>query len=239
MGRRNYLVEGVSGTGKTAVCHELRRRGLHAVNGDRELAYQGDPVTGRAVSAVAGTAVHDHHLWDVERVRAIAGDASQPATFFCGGSRNAEGFLEVFDAVFVLVVDAATLERRLDARGDDEWAGAGRTDERALVRRLHASGAGTPDGVRLDATQPLELVVDELLRRCAVFDDGSERSVWWVSEDGADEDPRFLGAFSTWAAAAASADDRRRQVHESRTVYVDRYTVGETAWASGFFQVDA
>jgi len=40
MGIRNYLIEGVSGTGKTAVCRELRRRGYHAVNGDRALAYR-------------------------------------------------------------------------------------------------------------------------------------------------------------------------------------------------------
>ena len=38
MGRRNYLVEGVSGTGKTSVCDELQRRGYHAIHGDRELA---------------------------------------------------------------------------------------------------------------------------------------------------------------------------------------------------------
>jgi len=27
MGRRNYLIDGVSGAGKTAVCTELQRRG--------------------------------------------------------------------------------------------------------------------------------------------------------------------------------------------------------------------
>jgi hypothetical protein len=43
MGIRNYLIEGVSGTGKTSVCDELQRRGYHAIHGDRELAYQGDP----------------------------------------------------------------------------------------------------------------------------------------------------------------------------------------------------
>ena len=46
MGRRNYLIEGVSGTGKTAVCTELERRGYQAIHGDRELVYRGDPETG-------------------------------------------------------------------------------------------------------------------------------------------------------------------------------------------------
>jgi predicted ATPase len=31
MGIRNYLIEGVSGTGKTSVCNELQRRGYHAI----------------------------------------------------------------------------------------------------------------------------------------------------------------------------------------------------------------
>jgi predicted ATPase len=31
MGRRNYLIEGISGAGKTAVATELQRRGYHAI----------------------------------------------------------------------------------------------------------------------------------------------------------------------------------------------------------------
>jgi broad-specificity NMP kinase len=31
MGIRNYLIEGVSGTGKTSVCNELQRRGYYAI----------------------------------------------------------------------------------------------------------------------------------------------------------------------------------------------------------------
>jgi hypothetical protein len=46
MGVRNYLIEGVSGTGKTTVAEELQRRGYHVIHGDRELAYVGDPDTG-------------------------------------------------------------------------------------------------------------------------------------------------------------------------------------------------
>jgi broad-specificity NMP kinase len=67
VGVRNYLVEGVSGTGKTSVCRELNRRGYQAINGDRELAYQGDPETGEATD----TAAHEHHIWDVARVRSL------------------------------------------------------------------------------------------------------------------------------------------------------------------------
>ena len=47
MGIKNYLIEGVSGAGKTTVGTELRRRGYQAIDGDRELVYRGDPETGR------------------------------------------------------------------------------------------------------------------------------------------------------------------------------------------------
>lgn len=66
-------MEGVSGAGKTAVCDELRRRGFHAINGDRELAYEGDPATGEPRDDVTGLAVHDHHIWqedgEIHRLR--------------------------------------------------------------------------------------------------------------------------------------------------------------------------
>lgn len=161
MGVRNFLVEGVSGTGKTSVCHELRRRGLHAVNGDTDLAYQGDPMTGLSTD----TALHEHHLWDVAGVREIVADPSEPVTFFCGGSRNHARFLDLFDGVLVLTVDRTTLEQRLDERPADEFGSD--PAERALVLRLHASGEDVPDGIAIDATRPLDEVVDELLRRAA------------------------------------------------------------------------
>lgn len=78
MGIRNYLIEGVSGTGKTSVCHELRRLG---------------------------------------------------------------------------------------ERPEDEFGG--RPGERELIVRLHATKEDIPkDGVVIDATAPLECVVDEILEKC-------------------------------------------------------------------------
>ncbi|WP_309648073.1 nucleoside kinase [Nocardioides sp.] len=168
MGKRNYLVEGVSGTGKTSVCHELHRRGFQAINGDRELAYQGDPLTGRPLA----TAVHEHHLWDVARVRELAADQREPATFFCGGSRNVATFTDLFDEVFVLDVDLDTLHRRLDQRPQGEWGS--QPSERDLIVRLHQTQEDLPaTGVVIDATRPLTAVVDEILRRTGLSTDDS------------------------------------------------------------------
>ena len=92
-------------------------------------------------------------------------DRTHPVTFFCGGSRNFGTFIDLFDGVFVLRVDRATLEQRLDRRPDDEWGSA--PDERALVLRMHQTGEDTPTGTPIDATAALADVVDEILRRAA------------------------------------------------------------------------
>ena len=118
VGMRNYFIEGVSGTGKTSVCNELRRRGFNAINGDIDLAYQGDPETGEPTD---GAPSHWHHIWHVDRVRALIADHSERYTFFCGGSRNFSKFQDLFDGVFVLEVNQDTLKRRLDQRPEAEF----------------------------------------------------------------------------------------------------------------------
>lgn len=157
MGKRNYLIEGVSGTGKTSICEELLRRGYLAIHGDRELAYQGDPSTGEKTEGRS----HEHHIWDVEKVRKLVANQDDEATFFCGSSRNFKQFIDLFDKIFILDVDAETLNERLDSR-PDEWGK--RKSERELILRLHTTKEDLPSsGIVLDATQPLVSVVDEIL----------------------------------------------------------------------------
>ena len=170
----NFLIDGVSCSGKTAVATELQRRGYHVVHGDRELKYRGDPATGTAVDVLVSFPddqrhaawIHEHLCWPVEEVEAIVANDEEPVTFFCGGSRNSHMFIHLFDAVFVLDVDRDTLRRRLDARPEDDWGGRGRRAERELVLRLHRTKEDVPDGIVIDATPPLASVVDEILRQC-------------------------------------------------------------------------
>jgi adenylate kinase family enzyme len=173
MGVRNYLIDGVSGAGKTTVAEALQRRGHHVVHGDRELAYRGNPETGEPLNRLAdknGTDnpawVHAHHIWHIDKVKALAADHRYAKTFFCGGARNSRHFVDLFDEVFILDVDSGTLSRRLAARPEDEFGG--RPRERELIARLHATKEDIPKrGIVIDATAPLERVVDEILERCS------------------------------------------------------------------------
>jgi len=73
MGVRNYLIEGVSCSGKTSVCRELQRRGYQAFNGDTDLAYQGDPETGEPADGSSP----GHHIWPVGRVEALVANQDE------------------------------------------------------------------------------------------------------------------------------------------------------------------
>lgn len=161
MGVKNYLIDGVSCAGKTTVCSELQRRGHHAIHGDNELAYWGEPETGAPVDGSADE--RRSWIWDVDQVRALVADQSHTATFFCGGSRNSDRFIGLFDGVFVLEIDLDTLNRRLAARPEDEWGGTASEGE-AFARLQHATKAGLPtDAITIDATAPLASVVDAIL----------------------------------------------------------------------------
>ena len=173
MGKRNYLIDGVSGTGKTTVAEELQRRGYHVIHGDRELKYRGDPKTGEPLNEPVHKSETDkavweqeHHLWDIDKVKSVVADHSKEISFFCGGSRNFSKFIDLLNGVFILEVkDIETLYRRLDervARDPTDWGG--KPEEKKLVARLHQTKEDIPsDGIVINSTQPLASVVDEIL----------------------------------------------------------------------------
>lgn len=158
MGVKNYLIEGVSCAGKSTVGRALERLGHQVIHGDDELAYQGDPVTGEPTDGFA----HGNHIWDVEKIQAVAADEAHALTFFCGGSRNHDRFAHLLDGVFLLEIDLETLKARLDARPADEWGGEPTPWE--VMVRLHATKEDQPkDGAIIDATQPVESVAEAIL----------------------------------------------------------------------------
>lgn len=54
--------------------------------------------------------------------------------------------------------------------GDEEWGG-GVPTERELIVQWHQTKADVPEnGIAIDASGPIEQVVDEILRRCQAGD---------------------------------------------------------------------
>ena len=172
MGARNYLIEGVSGAGKTAVASELLRRGYQAIHGDRELAYRGDPETGIPIAPETdkptASWMSEHHIWDVEKVKVYIASRDEAVTFFCGSSRNFSKFIDLLDGVFVLEIDLDTMDRRIDERvalDATDWGGT--AEERELIAQLFAMKEHLPKyAIGIDATAPIARVVDDILSKC-------------------------------------------------------------------------
>jgi hypothetical protein len=138
----------------------------------------GDPKTGEPLDlptreslADAAAWLNKHWIWPVDKVRSLIADQRNPASFFCGGSRNFHHFVDLFDEVFVLDVDPGTLNRRLAKRPECEFGG--RPVERELIARMHATKEDIPkNAVSIDSTAPLAVVVDEILSKCGEADQG-------------------------------------------------------------------
>ncbi len=169
MGKKNYLIEGVSGAGKTTVAIALQKRGYHVIHGDRELVYRGHPETGEPVTSDTATPSaewdSEHQLWNLEKVKMYIANKDEEITFFCGSSRNFSKFVGHLDGVFILDVDRETMMKRIYERVAVDPTDFGATqEERDLILRLHETKKDVPKiGKVIDATQPLDRVVDEIL----------------------------------------------------------------------------
>ena len=158
MAKRNYLVEGLSGTGKSSVYEELIRRGYKAISTDRAWSYSADPDTGLP----GGPSGHDTWVWDQQKAVSELESPEPEVLFVCGSSRNRDDFLPYFTKIFNLRIDDDTMRRRLEARTDDDWSLGQEGVE--LMLRLNRADEKPSQAIDVDATQPLNQVVDELLR---------------------------------------------------------------------------
>jgi hypothetical protein len=149
MARRNYLVEGLSGAGKSSVYEELIRRGYKAISTDRAWKSSPDPDTA-------------HSMWDPQRAVSELENPEPEVLFVCGSSRNRDRFLPYFTKTFNLRIDDDTMRRRLRERTNNDYGK--QPEEVELMLRLNRSDEKPAGAIDVDATQPLDQVVDELLR---------------------------------------------------------------------------
>jgi AAA domain-containing protein len=199
MAKRNYLVEGLSGAGKSSVYEELIRRGYRAISTDRAWKLHADPET-----ALPG----DDAVWNQQKALRELESPEPDVLFVCGSGRNRDRFLPYFTKVFNLRIDDDTMRRRLEERTNNEFGK--RTEELELMLRLNRSDEKPAGAVDVDATRPLRQVVDELLRLANCRTAGSESRLTPWSRRGSAIGRSFVIPESALQILQAAAGQQKR-----------------------------
>jgi hypothetical protein len=174
MARRNYLVEGLSGAGKSSVYEELVRRGYAAISTDRAWGFHAGPDTGLP----GGPMRFDTWMWDRQKAVRELESPRPGALFVCGSSRNRDDFLPYFTRIFNLRIDNDTMRRRLQERIVTDfdklppsharmWTPM-QPEEVERMLELNRNDEKPAGAIDIDASQPLNQVVDDLLRLASV-----------------------------------------------------------------------
>jgi broad-specificity NMP kinase len=165
-----YLVTGQAGSGKSSVAADLVRRGFVAYDTDAMPEATGfdDVATGKPTTWEE----IDHPIdfsrvawnWRVPELQRLL--ASAEDVFICAITSNTVELAHLFDSVFVLVPDRATLARRLRERTNNSFGKDPAEAEPVLAHNdVIAAEWQARGGIAIDATRPLESVVDDIVSR--------------------------------------------------------------------------
>ena len=230
MAKRNYLVEGLSGAGKSSVYEELIRRGYKAISTDRAWKHHADPDTG-----LPGRPVHYRNsMWHQQRAVSELESPEPEVLFVCGSSRNRDRFLPYFTKIFNLRIDEDTMRHRLQERTNNEYGKD--PEEVELMLMLNRSDEKPAGAIDVDATQPLHQVVDELLRlaNCRTVNSDSRLTPW--SKRASAIGQSFVISESALPIVQAAASPRKRILRGTSDEFwdlLDRETITriEYAWS--------
>lgn len=129
---KSILITGVAGSGKSAVCDELKKLG--------HKAYGIENIDGlfAMVNKKTGKIAEDHnnddlesvkqHDWicDKNKLQRLIRKNSKGIVFYCGTAFNLDDLLPLFDKIFLLKVSQKVIRKRLSTRTSN---GFGRTSE--------------------------------------------------------------------------------------------------------------
>ena len=169
---RRYRIAGMSGSGKSAVGIALRHRGYHVIDTDDEAGLSmwvhretHQPVAEPSHQPFPQAWLDEHiWVWNVDTLRALIADPTHDLIIFCGGSHNEEDCDHMFDRTFYLMIDDETMKARLQQREPRRWA-----DDSAELKRVlewnQAYWKPEDDVLVIDASKPVDIVTDEIVRR--------------------------------------------------------------------------
>lgn len=165
-----YLITGVAGTGKTSLINELTIRGFIAYSTDElpNVTQLEDLQTHEFVKKTGAPIDFSKYGWNWLE-KGLKELLNSSDTVFIGASvSNLHDYCKLFDKIFVLSLDEITLRERLANRLKDDNYGK-HPDDLARILRVADEEKNKliehDNAIVVDASQPLDAVVDEILRQ--------------------------------------------------------------------------
>jgi dephospho-CoA kinase len=168
-------ITGISGTGKTTVAHELKKRGFEAYDADGDgFNSWYDKKTGKKTTESSHTNTntlnwYKKHIWRTSRgkIEDLAIHAKNKNMFICGTPSNEKEIWDLFSKVICLTIDEQTLRHRIRIRSTNEFGKAPHELTEILKwYKLNQKLYKQFGAYIVDATKPLNEVVDEILEIC-------------------------------------------------------------------------
>jgi dephospho-CoA kinase len=155
-----YLIEGVSGAGKSTVCEELSKLGYKTIDADEELASFADPETGLPTDDHS----YKNWIWNEGKFNQALEKTDADIIFVCGGAMNKPNFLHHFSKIFTLHIDDETLKDRLQNRTTNDY---GKKPEELAVQlkfnQQTVEQSKKNGTILIDATKPLPAIIKEII----------------------------------------------------------------------------
>jgi hypothetical protein len=164
-----YLITGRGGSGKSAICRELQRRGFPAYDADEVpgLCRWQDRNSGKFIPVdPAGDVDFSKVAWAWQDTVLRQLINTRVDIILCGSSSNQNEYQSLFDTIFVLMLDPQTHDHRLRTR-DFEYGKHPDLRRRLVIHhqmfadKLIASGA-----MPINTLQPIKNTVDDIVSRC-------------------------------------------------------------------------
>lgn len=166
---KKYYITGVSGTGKSTLSEEFKRRGINAVDLDSGFCEWKNIKTGKASDLEEKTkpGFYDENDWycDLEKFQEFMSN-QKDAVFVFGACANQNNFLSIFDKIFLLKCSPDTFVKRLNVRTNNIYGKLSSEKENELRWfQEYNEQLIKKSAIIVDAEKPLDQVADEIISR--------------------------------------------------------------------------
>ncbi|MDO8660613.1 MAG: AAA family ATPase [Candidatus Woesearchaeota archaeon] len=169
---KSILITGVAGSGKSAVCKELKKLGfpacdIESVNGLFKMV---DRKTGKKATSHNNDSLDSvkQHDWicDKNKLKKLIASNSKCLVFYCGTASNLDDTLSLFEKIFLLKVSSKILCERLSSRTSNAFGRTYKVQKWILSwKKWWEDHMCEKGAIIIPANRSLKLVVADIVKQ--------------------------------------------------------------------------